>query len=179
MERKTMSNDTHPSIDDLIELPAPGDPQISPDGQWIAYTRWIWKETPAKPEPVPCYIALVETGVEEERHDKKITGPVSEVLQWARRDQAEFRWFSAPSGLTPDGQDLPPGERFPRPEQVSLLASRVAGQIQECGFQKLVLYTGQVKKNSAAQIALGCLHVAAGIAGGVIIEHQEISDPGW
>ena len=41
-----MSTEEHPNIDDLIELPAPGDPQISPGGEWIAYTlrKPDWKE---------------------------------------------------------------------------------------------------------------------------------------
>jgi len=26
------------TIDNLIELPVPSDPQISPDGQWVVYT---------------------------------------------------------------------------------------------------------------------------------------------
>lgn len=42
-----MPNQSHtPSIDELIELPEPGDPQISPAGDWVAYTvyRADWKQ---------------------------------------------------------------------------------------------------------------------------------------
>ena len=59
------------------------------------------------------------------------------------------------------------------------MAKRLAQQIQEQGLNKLVVYTGDLKKQAWAQIILGCLQVAAGIAREVSVEGRQISDPGW
>jgi dipeptidyl aminopeptidase/acylaminoacyl peptidase len=148
------------------------------------FDRWIWgKEQEAQPTP-PCYVALPSRDLIAGAVGKPaIEGfsclPVQDVYHWARRDRAEFRIFSAAAGLLQAGELIPQAEHALQAEEVSEMAARLAQQIQEQGLKKLVVYTGDLMKQAWAQIILGCLQVAAGIAGEVSIEQRQISDPGW
>ena len=148
------------------------------------FDRWIWGKEPQAEEAHPCYIALPKRDIKTNQVGKPaIEGftciPIQDVYHWARRDDAELRIFSGAAGLLKVGEAIPQDEHALQAEEVSAMAAHLARQIQEQKLKKLVVYTGDLKTQSWAQIVLGCLQVAAGIAGEVSIEHRQIIDPGW
>lgn len=155
------------------------------------FNRWLWEETPESKKKQSCYIVLAseeqseaQQTSEEERKLPAIqhysATPVQDVYHWARRDQADFRILSAQFGLLTADQNISPDEEQAiTAEAVSELAARLAEQLKEQKLKKLVLYTRKAKKHPEVLIALGCLHVAAGIVGEVTVKHKEISEKGW
>ena len=148
------------------------------------FDRWIWGKTPDSQPSVPCYIALPMRDLKGDMAGKPAIEafnciPVQDVYHWARRDRAEFRIFSGSAGLLQAEETVPQAEHALQAEEVSELAKRLARQITGQGLSKLIVYTGDLKKQAWAQIVLGCLQVAAGIAGEVSVEGRQISDPGW
>jgi len=148
------------------------------------FDRWIWGKTPDSQPSLTCYIALPIRDLKGDMAGKPAIEafnciPVQDVYHWAGRDRAEFRIFSGALGLLQAGETVPQAEHTLQAEEVSEMAKRLARQIQEQGLNKLVVYTGDLKKQAWAQIILGCLQVAAGIAGEVSVEQRQISDPDW
>ena len=129
-----------------------------------------------------CYIVLAGMGQRQDVDEvaaveRYAAEAVQDVLNWARRDQAAFRLLSGEQGL------LPPEKLVGLTDQneivaaaVPELAARLAEQLREQGWNRLVLYTAKVEKQPSLLIALGCLQVAAGIVGGVVVEHHELPD---
>ena len=105
---------------------------------------------------------------------------IQDVYHWARRDRAVFRILSGELGLLRHDATVGPGGQDEiAAVAVSDLAARLAEQIREQKWNRLVLYTAAVEKQPSLLIALGCLQVAAGIVGGVVVEHKEVSDERW
>jgi predicted esterase len=158
--------------------------QIMQDNlEW--FNRWIWGEEPERKEAKPCYVVLAsETQRPDEGQiaalERYTATAIQDVYHWARRDGADCRILSGQFGLLPPdgavGSDAQPAIAV---EIVSSLAARLADQIREQAWNRLVLYTAPVDKQPSSLFALGCLQVAAGIVGGVAVEHCEISDEGW
>ncbi len=104
---------------------------------------------------------------------------VHDVYRWARRDSAGFRIFSGVFGLLRASDPILWYDHALQLEEVSEMAARVAGQIEEQGLRKLVVYTAEVDEHPRELIYLGCLQVAAGAVGGVTVEHRQVSDVDW
>jgi dienelactone hydrolase len=153
--------------------------QIMQDNlEW--FNRWIWGEEPERKEAAPCYVILAS---DEQRPDggeiaalERYTAPaIQDVYHWARRDRADYRILSGQFGLLPPDKTVgPDAECAIAAADLSGLAARLAEQIRERAWKRLVLYAAPVEKEPSALIALGCLQVAAGIVGGVEVEHREI-----
>jgi dipeptidyl aminopeptidase/acylaminoacyl peptidase len=147
------------------------------------FNRWLWDEEPQAQAPAACYVALAsdeQRDAADLRASERYTASrVRDVYRWARRDRADFYIFSGQLGLLRASDPAPEHEHQLQPEKVSSLAALVAEQLQEQRLRELVLYTGEVKKQPGALIYLGCLQVAAGIAGDVTVEHRQISEEGW
>ncbi|MGB0383600.1 MAG: prolyl oligopeptidase family serine peptidase [Ardenticatenaceae bacterium] len=149
------------------------------------FQRWLWDEEPETEIKKPCYIVLAS---EEQKEDEEqlpavqrySAVPVQDVYHWARRDQANFRIFSAQFGLLrPDESISPDPQHALKAEAVSDMAARIAEQLKEQKLDDLVLYTPKAKKHPEVLIALGCLQVAAGIVGDITIKHRQKSEKGW
>lgn len=142
------------------------------------FNRWIWGEDPEEEPAPPCYI--VPAG-DERRPDEallpareRFAAPaVEDVYHWARRDRADFRLFSGQLGLLGVEAPVPPGEHELSSALVSSLAARLAEQIEEEGWTNLVFYTAKAEEHPEVLVYLGCLQVAAGVVGGVTVEHRE------
>jgi dipeptidyl aminopeptidase/acylaminoacyl peptidase len=107
----------------------------------------------------PLYLALASE--EKAQHD--------DVRQWARVDDAEFRLFSHQHGVCETADEEPEMTA----EQVAPLAHKLAEQLQALEVEEITLYTEEVEKRPSGLIALGCLQIAAGIVGNIIIKHEE------
>ena len=148
---------------------------------WDWFNRWIWGEEPAAREKAPCYVALdlgeqCPDEADLPAIERYRAEHVEDVRQWARRDRAEWRLFSARLGLLQAEDPVPPYEHRLRGEEVSAMAGRLAEQIRAQGLRKLVLYTEDAEKEPAVLIYLGCLQVAAGMVGEVTVEHRKLAD---
>jgi dipeptidyl aminopeptidase/acylaminoacyl peptidase len=158
--------------------------QIMQDNlEW--FNRWIWGEEPEPRETKPCYVVLASS--EQGQDEGEIAAlqrytatAIQDVYHWARRDRADYRILSGRFGLLPPDGAVGPDEQYAvAAEAVSSLAARLAEQLREQGWKRLVLYTAPLEKQPSLLIALGCVQVAAGIVGGVAVEHCEISDERW
>lgn len=158
--------------------------QIMQDNlEW--FNRWIWDEKPGSKEEKPCYVVLASSAQRQDKVEIAAVGrytaaAIEDVYHWARRDRVDFRILSGQFGL------LAPEALIGLDEQheiaaagVSALAAQLAGLIREQAWSRLVLYTAPAEKQPSLLIALGCLQVAAGIVGGVVIEHHEVTDARW
>jgi len=148
------------------------------------FNRWIWDDELEAKDAPPCYIALCSAKKRQNEGDlsaieRYTASRIHDVYHWARRDSADFCIFSGRFGLLRASEPIPWYDHKLQPEEVSEMAMRVAKQLKEQGQRKLVVYTGKTEKQPETLIYVGCLQVAAGIAGDVTIEHQEISDDGW
>ncbi|MCB9452188.1 MAG: S9 family peptidase [Anaerolineaceae bacterium] len=145
------------------------------------FNRWIWGDEPEAPPAKACYLT---TCVAEKREDKDdlpaieryISSLIQDVYHWSRRDEADFRILSGEFGLLAADDPIPWYDHALKPEEVSELAAKVAEQLRAGGWKKLIFHTGPLDKDANLYFYLGCLQVAAGIAGNIRIEHQEISD---
>lgn len=149
------------------------------------FNRWIWEEKAEDGEKRPCYIALATPeqadAVAELAAIQRYTAvTVQDTYHWARRDGADFRILSAGHGLLAPDTAIPPD---PRPElaaaDIPALAAQFAELFSQARWPEVVLYTGSAEKRPSHLIALGCLQVAAGLAGKVTVKHQEITAEGW
>jgi dipeptidyl aminopeptidase/acylaminoacyl peptidase len=146
------------------------------------FNRWLWGEVPETKAETPCYVVLGG----EQRADgaglpaiEHYTAPqVRDVQRRARRDGAGFAILSSRLGLLAEADPAPAEADEWRGEDASTVAVRLAGQIQERTLKKLVLYTPPIGEQPQALIALGCLQVAAGMVGGVVVEHVEVAGEG-
>lgn len=149
------------------------------------FNRWLWGEEPAETDRPPCYIALASAEQHETSDElpaiERYTAPrIHDVYHWARRDGAEFRILSAKFGLLSPTEPVSPDDQKLAAEAVSALAVQVAEQLKALGTNKLVVYTRKAENKPKVLMYLGCLQVAAGIIGGVRVEHQEIAEEkGW
>ena len=148
------------------------------------FNRWLWDEKPAESGPTTCYAAL--GSVEKATHEgdlpanQRYTAPrLKEAAQWARRDQADFCIFSAKFGLLAPDALIPWYDHTLIPEHIPALARQVAEKIKAVGWKKLVLFTGDPAKDPTLLYSLACFQVAAGLVGGVTVEHRTITDKGW
>lgn len=144
------------------------------------FNRWIWGEEPDAQAERPCYVVLASAMQRENAEDlpavqRYTADRIQDVYHWARRDQADFRIFSGHHGLLPPDEPTPPDEQYElAAAAVSDMAAQVAAQLESRSWSKLVLYTAEVEKRPSALIALGCLQVAAGIVGDVMVEHKSL-----
>ena len=153
--------------------------QIMQDNlEW--FNRWIWGEEPERKEAAPCYVVLASGGQRPDEGaiaalERYTTPAIRDVYHWARRDRADCRILSGQLGLLPPDETIGPDQE---PEiaaaAVSSLAARIAEQVRERAWTQLVLYAAPLDEQPTSLIALGCLQVAAGIVGGVAVEHREI-----
>lgn len=149
------------------------------------FNRWLWEDTPEEVENAPCYVVLASE--EQSTTEGQISAiqryegvPVQDVYHWARRDQAQFRILSPKFGLLTAEQAINADEQPQlKAEHVSELALRLAEQLKTQKLSDITLYTRKAKKEPTVLIALGCLQVAAGVAGDVTIKHKEKSEKGW
>jgi len=144
------------------------------------FNRWIWgDETPEEKNALVCYVALA---ISDEAKDGSYSALeaypqelVQDVYHWARRDGVEFRILGGKAMLM-KAHDAAMDDGALEAEDVSDAAKRIAGQLKEQGIQKLKLFTPALDQHPRARIALGCLQVAAGVAGDVKVEHEEVED---
>jgi Tol biopolymer transport system component len=197
-----MDNSQHiPTIDELIELPEPDDAQIAPGGDYVAYVVrrpdwerneyvsqiWLVNVNTAQAEPRQLTFARQSSTSPRWSPD----GRWLAFLSKREGDEQTQLYRMSPFGgeaerlteLETDAQVLawsPDGERIayiaPDPE------SDVEKQRQEKYGEyhvEDVVYTSEVEKHPRVLIYLGCLQVAAGVAGAVTVEHRKVSDDGW
>ncbi len=131
-----------------------------------------------------CYISLCCAEKRQDEGDlpaieRYTAARVHDVYRWAQRDGADFRIFSGKFGLLRPSDPIPWYDHLLQLEEVSEMAARTAKQIHKQGWYKLVVYTDETKTHPQELIYLGCLQVAAGMAGNVDVEHREASDAGW
>ena len=149
------------------------------------FNRWLWDEEPQKKATPPCYVVLASAEQKEDKGElaavQRYTAvPVQDVHHWARRDQADFRIFSAQFGLLRADERIAQDEQPAlKAEAVSEMAAHIAEQLKEQKLDDLILYTPKAKKQPSVLIALGCLQVAAGIVGDVKVKHRQKSEKGW
>jgi len=158
--------------------------QIMQDNlEW--FNRWIWGEEPERKEAKPCYVVLAsgeqcQDEGEMAALERYRAMAIQDVYHWARRDRADYRILSGQFGmLSPDGAVGPDAQYAIAAAAVSSLAARLADQVREQAWNRVVLYTAPVEKQPSLLIALGCVQVAAGLVGGVVVEHCEVSDEKW
>jgi len=158
--------------------------QIMQDNlEW--FNRWIWGEEPESKEAKPCYVVLASA--EQHPDQGELTAlqrytatAIQDVVHWAQRDRADCCILSGQFGLLPPDAAVGPDAQYAiAAPDVSDLAARLSEQIRERAWDRLVLYTALVEKQPSLLFALGCLQVAAGIVGGIVVEHNEISDQKW
>lgn len=124
------------------------------------FNRFIFGETVETEEKRPLYLALAS----EKQANQ------DDVRQWARVDNAHFLLLSSQHGLCPTTEPEP----HLTAEQASPLAIKLAEQLQAQAIHEVVLYTEDVEERPSALIALGCLHIAAGLmSSGLKIKHEE------
>jgi hypothetical protein len=171
---------TYPGMPHGINQPRRNRQVMEDNLKW--FNRFIWGEEEAETTEKTCYIVLPaeELTVQAEGNAEEILStPIQDVYHWARRDRVDFRILSAENGLFANDSPRYSEKTHLLPENVSSMAIRIAAQVKEQGFRKLVLFTPEIKKNSFALIYLGCLQVSAGILGNVTVEYREIQDKGW
>lgn len=142
------------------------------------FNRWIWGEAPAKKEENTIYVVL--GGGEKDPSEENLPlierykgKQIQDVYHWARRDGVGFFLFSGEFGLVDADFPTPPAEKALLPEDVSAMALHLTETLRDEGVKRVRFYTPPVKENPWVLIYLGCLQVAAGIAGGIEIDHQE------
>ena len=113
-------------------------------------------------EPAPLYIVV--PGI-----DKDGT-LVANVANLARRDSATFRVLAA-DGILSDDQSIQTTEWSI--SNAATGAQKIADQLIELSVKKIMIYTEKASDNSAVLIALGCVQIAAGSIGGIVVEHHE------
>ncbi len=149
------------------------------------FNRWLWEDTPKEADNAPCYVVLAseeqsDTEGEISAIQRYKSVPVQDVYHWARRDQTQFRILSPKFGLLSAEQAISTDTQPQlKAEHVSELALRIAEQLKEQKLDNLTLYTPKAKKEPTVLIALGCLQVAAGVAGDITIKHKQIAEKGW
>ncbi len=148
------------------------------------FNRWIWGEQPGEATAAAGYIALCS--VEKATQEGEIPAirrytarRIQTVAQWAGRDHADFRIFSGKFGLLQPETPIPWYDHVLTPENIPAMARQAAEKIKAAGWKKLVVFTGDPAKDPLIYLYLGCLQVAASIAGGTTLEHRIITEPGW
>ncbi|MBN1286356.1 MAG: hypothetical protein JXB47_13240 [Anaerolineae bacterium] len=126
-----------------------------------------------------CYVTLCSAEKRDDPGDlpaldRYISARIRAVYKWAQRDGADFRIFSGKFGLLRADDPVPWYDQKLVAEDVSAAALRVAGQLRAEAFEKLVVYTDEVKVVPDVLVYVGCLMVAAGTVGGIVVEHREM-----
>lgn len=144
------------------------------------FNRWIWGDAPPEAEPAPCYVALAAKGCGADGaspgSEVQRSTSLEDVQGWARRDGAAFRILAPEHGLLSATDPAPAGEVPFTAEGAGALAARLAEQIRALGATRLVVYTAPAEHAPCALIAVGCLQIAAGSIGGVIVEHRQVAE---
>jgi dipeptidyl aminopeptidase/acylaminoacyl peptidase len=148
------------------------------------FNRWIWNEKTRGEEEKIAYVAIA-SGKKSKLPEnlpavERYQGAwVQDVYLWARRDQVLFYIFSGEFGLVEENFPTPPDDHVLMPEDVSAIAIRTTELLKDENIRRLVLFTPDAKDNPWVYIYLGCLQVAAGLAGEISIEHRQVKDEGW
>jgi hypothetical protein len=152
------------------------------------FNRWIFEETKEEPSSPLCYVAIagLETAAKEGDPQGKLPGEqqgkmqggqpayLREVFRHAHRDGADVCIFSADLGLVrTTGTEALDGAAL-TPETAPERARQVAEQVRAGGFRKLVVFTIAGRDDSLTMAALGCLYLAAGLAGEVKVEQRAV-----
>jgi dipeptidyl aminopeptidase/acylaminoacyl peptidase len=147
------------------------------------FNRWIWEEKTGGEEKT-AYIAIASAKKNKQPENlpaiERYQGAwVQDVYHWARRDQKLFYIFSGEFGLVEEDFPSPPDDHVLMPEDVSAIAIRTTEILKDENISRLVLFTPDAKDNPWVYIYLGCLQVAAGLAGKIVIEHREVKNESW
>ena len=124
------------------------------------FNRWVFGEDTATEKKRPCYLGY---GSDEQ---------LEELHQWAKRDEAEYRTFSA-AGLseTTHSSDEPIDLT---PNEIPPLVETLTQQLTTLNCSKICFYSASWEKRPLAQTIFGCLHLAAAQAGGLKVIHEEV-----
>ncbi len=150
------------------------------------FNRWIWEEPLEKGSQQTCYVALsgVSMPVQAERMNSDLSSDetledeppayIRDVMHQARRDDAEFCLFSPQDGLIRAVDMALQQQDGLVPEKVLERARQVADQLLAEKIRQLVVFIPEGKLEEAPLFALGCLYLAAGIAGDVKLEQRVV-----
>lgn len=125
------------------------------------FNRWVWgEETPPAPAR-PCYVAPACSA-----------DLLAHVYRAARRDDAALLVFAGSEGLV-----APPAPEavLPQaldPEDAAAVVQRVAQQLREHPWRKLVYFARKDQDDPQLQLYHGCLLLAAGTVGNVHVERR-------
>ena len=129
------------------------------------FNHWIWGEETEADEKRPYYIGY--------GNNKQI----EELCHWAFRDGAICRTLTGAAEATESTNTQKPEADLTMDEAANLVDT-LATQLETFKCSKLIFYSAPIEKRPSAQIALGCLHLAAAQAGGIKVEHEEVKDWG-
>lgn len=137
------------------------------------FNRWIWDEPTQVAETSVCYVAL--GGLEKPGENGDMPAYIQEVIRAARRDRTEFCLFSPQVGLVRSADSLLADTAPLEPEAIATRARQVAEQLRAEKIRKLVVFLPEGRQDSISLTGLGCLHLAAGMAGDVRLEQRTTS----
>jgi len=148
------------------------------------FNRWIWDEKVTTEIEKTAYVAIASGKKNKQPEnllavERYLGAWVQDVYHWSRRDQVLFYIFSGEFGLVEEDFPTPPDDHVLMPEDVSAIAIRTTELLKDESISRMVLFTPGAKDNPWVYIYLGCLQVAAGLAGEIIIEHRQVKDEGW
>ncbi len=172
----------YPGMPHSTEKPRTQRQVMQSNSDW--FNRWIWGEDPQGEEEKTVYATLAggEKNSDEENLpviQRYLGRRVQDVYHWAQRDDKDFYLFSGEFGLVDQDFPMPPEDRPLLPEDVSGMAVHITETLRDEAIRRLVFYTPPARQNPWVLIFLGCLQVAAGLAGNVIVEHIEVDEEDW
>lgn len=138
------------------------------------FNRWIWDEAAAGEEEKskPGYVALA--GLQPPGAGGEAPAYILEVQRAARRDGAEFFLFSPRAGMARSASGFPADAAPLEPREIGDCAQQAADQLRAEGLRKIVIFTLEDQQDAATLAGLGCLHLAAGLAGQVNVEQRAV-----
>jgi hypothetical protein len=136
------------------------------------FNRWIFEEEKEEAKSPLCYVAIA--GLEPAGKEGEQPAYLREVFRHARRDGADVCSFSAELGLVRSTDPATPEGSALTQETAPERARQVAEQVRAGGFRKLVVFTIAGRDDSLTMAALGCLYLAAGLAGEVKVEQRAV-----
>jgi hypothetical protein len=104
---------------------------------------------------------------------------IHDVYRRSQRDDVGFRVLSGALGLLKAADPIALIDHSMHVENVAVVAHKIATQIDQQSIGALIVHTSRIEDNPRALIYLGCVQIAAGIAGGAVVEHRVITDAGW
>jgi dipeptidyl aminopeptidase/acylaminoacyl peptidase len=148
------------------------------------FNRWLWDEMPQQISSTSCYITFCSAEKNKAEGElpalERYKSPrINDVHAWARRDQVDFRIFSGKFGLLAASDPIPWYDHTLTVDEIPVMANRVAEQLKAGGWEKLIVHMTDPKDDPTLMIYLGCLQIAAGLAGKITLTHQVSDEKTW